>query len=120
MTTFNANVNVNANDSMKRIQIFDTTLRDGEQSPGASIDSSRKIIIARQLAKLGIDVIEPGFAISSPGDFAAIQQISRELHNVEIAGFARCVKADIEAAVQATQDAARRRLHLFISSSDIP
>ncbi|GMK42717.1 2-isopropylmalate synthase [Paenibacillus sp. CCS19] len=119
MTTFNANTNANAIDSMKRIQIFDTTLRDGEQSPGASIDSGRKIIIARQLAKLGIDVIEPGFAISSPGDFAAIQQISRELHNVEIAGFARCVKADIEAAVQATQDAARRRLHLFISSSDI-
>ncbi|RIX50894.1 2-isopropylmalate synthase [Paenibacillus nanensis] len=104
---------------MKRIQIFDTTLRDGEQSPGASIAPERKIVIARQLAKLGIDVIEPGFAVSSPGEFAAVQQIARELQNVEIAGFARAVKGDIDAAVQATQDAARRRLHLFISSSDI-
>ncbi|MFF2886605.1 2-isopropylmalate synthase [Paenibacillus sp. NPDC057967] len=105
--------------TMKNVQIFDTTLRDGEQSPGASIAPERKIIIARQLAKLGIDVIEPGFAVSSPGEFAAVQQISRELQNVEIAGFARAVKADIDAAVQATQDAAKRRLHLFISSSDI-
>lgn len=103
----------------KKIQIFDTTLRDGEQSPGASIAPERKIVIARQLAKLGIDVIEPGFAVSSPGEFAAVQQIARELQNVEIAGFARAVKADIDAAVRATQDAARRRLHLFISSSDI-
>jgi len=105
--------------TMKNVQIFDTTLRDGEQSPGASIAPERKIIIARQLAKLGIDVIEPGFPVSSPGEFAAVQQISRELQNVEIAGFARAVKVDIDAAVQATQDAAKRRLHLFISSSDI-
>lgn len=104
---------------MKKIQIFDTTLRDGEQSPGASLDPERKIIIARQLGKLGIDVIEPGFPVSSPGDFAAVQQISRELQHVEIAGFARAMKIDIDAAVKATQDAARRRLHLFISSSDI-
>jgi 2-isopropylmalate synthase len=104
---------------MKKIQIFDTTLRDGEQSPGAAIDPERKIVIARQLGKLGIDVIEPGFAVSSPGEFAAIQQISRELQHVEIAGFARAVKLDIDAAIKATQDAARRRLHLFISSSDI-
>lgn len=103
----------------KQIQIFDTTLRDGEQSPGASIAPERKIIIARQLAKLGIDVIEPGFAVSSAGEFAAVQQISRELQEVEIAGFARAVKGDIDAAVRATADAARRRLHLFISSSDI-
>lgn len=105
--------------SMRKIQIFDTTLRDGEQSPGASIAPERKIIIARQLAKLGVDIIEPGFPISSPGEFAAVQQISRELQNVEIAGFARAIKGDIDAAVKATQDAARRRLHLFISSSDI-
>jgi len=103
----------------KRIQIFDTTLRDGEQSPGASIDPERKIVIARQLAKLGVDVIEPGFPVSSPGEFAAVQQISRELQQVEIVGFARAVRGDIDAAVKATQDAARRRLHLFISSSDI-
>nr|WP_238188466.1 2-isopropylmalate synthase [Paenibacillus sp. L3-i20] len=107
------------NNAMNKIQIFDTTLRDGEQSPGASIAPERKIIIARQLAKLGIDVIEPGFPVSSPGEFAAVQQISRELQGVEIAGFARAVKGDIDAAVRATEDAARRRLHLFISSSDI-
>ncbi|OXM13746.1 2-isopropylmalate synthase [Paenibacillus herberti] len=103
----------------RTIQIFDTTLRDGEQSPGAAIAPERKIIIARQLARLGIDVIEPGFAVSSPGEFAAIRQISRELQGVEIVGFARAVKGDIDAAVKATQDAARRRLHIFISSSDI-
>ncbi|MFC5701827.1 2-isopropylmalate synthase [Cohnella faecalis] len=108
----------NANNN-KRIRIFDTTLRDGEQAPGASMKPEQKIIIARQLARLGVDTIEPGFAISSPGEFAAIQQISRELQEVEIAGFARCVRADIDAAVAATQDAARRRLHLFISSSQI-
>lgn len=106
-------------DAYKRIRIFDTTLRDGEQSPGASLEPGQKIILARQLAKLGVDVIEPGFPISSPGDFAAVQQVSRELQNVEIVGFARAVKADIDAAVRATADAARRRLHLFISSSDI-
>jgi len=107
------------NQNMKKIQIFDTTLRDGEQSPGASIAPEKKIVIARQLAKLGVDVIEPGFPISSPGEFAAVQQISRELQNVEIAGFARAIRGDVDAAVKATQDAARRRLHLFISSSDI-
>lgn len=103
----------------RRIRIFDTTLRDGEQAPGASIKPEQKIVIARQLARLGVDVIEPGFAISSPGEFQAIQQISRELQGVEIAGFARCVKEDIDAAVAATRDAAKRRLHLFISSSQI-
>ncbi|SFJ43549.1 2-isopropylmalate synthase [Paenibacillus sp. UNC496MF] len=108
-----------ASSAGKRIRIFDTTLRDGEQSPGATLRPEQKIVIARQLAKLGIDVIEPGFPISSPGEFAAVQQISRELQNVEIAGFARAIKGDIDAAVKATTDAARRRLHLFISSSDI-
>ncbi|QYR20848.1 2-isopropylmalate synthase [Paenibacillus sp. sptzw28] len=116
----NPNNHQNSNESAyKRIRIFDTTLRDGEQSPGASLEPEQKIILARQLAKLGVDVIEPGFAISSPGDFAAVQQVSRELQTVEIAGFARAMKADIDAAVRATADAARRRLHLFISSSDI-
>ena len=103
----------------KRIVIFDTTLRDGEQAPGASLRPEQKIVIARQLARLGVDVIEPGFAITSPGEFRAIQQISRELQEVEICGFARCVKEDIDAAAAATRDAARRRLHLFISSSQI-
>jgi 2-isopropylmalate synthase len=105
--------------SKKQIRIFDTTLRDGEQAPGASLYPEEKIRIARQLVKLGVDVIEPGFPISSPGDFAAVQQISRELQGVEICGFARAVKEDIDAAVRATEDAPLRRLHLFISSSDI-
>lgn len=105
----------------KKIRIFDTTLRDGEQSPGATLQPEQKIVLARQLAKLGVDVLEPGFPISSPGDFAAVQQISRDLSGsgVEIVGFARAMKPDIEAAVRATADAEQRRLHIFISSSQI-
>ncbi|MBM7565168.1 2-isopropylmalate synthase [Paenibacillus sacheonensis] len=115
----NGSANQSQDPSNRIIRIFDTTLRDGEQSPGATLRPEQKIVIARQLAKLGIDVIEPGFPISSPGEFAAVQQISRELQGVEIAGFARAIRGDIDAAVKATMDAARRRLHLFISSSDI-
>ncbi|WP_010268486.1 2-isopropylmalate synthase [Paenibacillus senegalensis] len=105
--------------STRKIHIFDTTLRDGEQAPGASLNPEEKIIIARQLAKLGVDTIEPGFPISSPGEFTAVQTISRELQNVEICGFARAVKQDIDSALKATEDASRRRLHMFLSSSDI-
>lgn len=108
-----------ASTGKRKITIFDTTLRDGEQSPGASLHSSEKIVLARQLARLGIDAIEPGFPISSPGDFAAVQQISRELQGVEIVGFARALRPDIDAAIRATEDAGFRRLHLFISSSQI-
>lgn len=108
----------NANEKRK-IMIFDTTLRDGEQAPGASLEPERKIVLARQLARLGVDVIEPGFPISSPGEFAAVQQISREIQGVEICGFARAVKEDIDAAVRATAEAGRRRLHMFLSSSSI-
>jgi 2-isopropylmalate synthase len=103
----------------KRITIFDTTLRDGEQSPGASLYPEEKIRIAKQLIKLGVDVIEPGFPASSPGDFMAVQEISRMAQDIEICGFARAVKGDIDAAIKATKDAERRRLHLFISSSQI-
>lgn len=103
----------------KRIQIFDTTLRDGEQAPGASLTPEQKIILAGKLAELGVDVMEPGFPVSSPGDFAAVETISRKIQGVEICGFARAVKGDIDAAVRATRDAERRRIHLFISSSDI-
>ncbi|SET98424.1 2-isopropylmalate synthase [Paenibacillus sp. NFR01] len=103
----------------KRIQIFDTTLRDGEQAPGASLTPEQKIVLAKKLAALGVDVLEPGFPVSSPGDFAAVETISRLVHGVEICGFARAVKGDIDAAVRATRDAERRRIHLFISSSDI-
>lgn len=103
----------------RRIVLFDTTLRDGEQSPGASLYPQEKIRIALQLARLGVDVIEPGFPASSPGDFQAVQQISRLVEGAEICGFGRTVKGDIDAAVRATEDAARRRLHLFVSSSQI-
>ncbi|MFD2612732.1 2-isopropylmalate synthase [Paenibacillus gansuensis] len=104
---------------MRNIRIFDTTLRDGEQAPGATLSPEQKIVIAGQLVKLGVDIIEPGFPVSSPGEFAAVQAISRAYPQVEICGFARAVRGDIDAAVQATRDAERRRLHLFISSSDI-
>ena len=105
--------------SGRRITIFDTTLRDGEQSPGATLYPQEKIRIARQLARLGVDAIEPGFPASSPGEFQAVQQIARMLPETEICGFARAVKGDIDAAAAATREAARRRLHLFISSSQI-
>ena len=104
---------------MRRITLMDTTLRDGEQAPGASLQPEQKVMLAAKLAELGVDVLEPGFPVSSPGEFAAVEKISRQLQNVEICGFARAVKGDIDAAVRATQDAARRRIHLFISSSDI-
>ncbi|MDO3410815.1 2-isopropylmalate synthase [Saccharibacillus sp. CPCC 101409] len=103
----------------RTIKIFDTTLRDGEQAPGASLDVEQKVELAHRLARLGVDTIEPGFPISSPGDFRAVQRISREVEGVEICGFARAVKDDIDAAVRATQDAQRRRLHMFLSSSNI-
>lgn len=103
----------------RRVFVFDTTLRDGEQAPGCSLHPHEKVGIAQQLAKLGVDVIEPGFPASSPGDFQAVQQISRSIDNVEICGFGRALKGDIDAAVRATEDAASRRLHLFISSSQI-
>lgn len=104
---------------MKKIQIFDTTLRDGEQAPGASLSPAAKIRLARQLVKLGVDVLEPGFPISSPGEFEAVQYISRELQGVEICGFARSVQLDIDSALKATKDAEKRRIHMFLSSSDI-
>ncbi|MDT3427185.1 2-isopropylmalate synthase [Paenibacillus forsythiae] len=103
----------------RKIHIFDTTLRDGEQAPGASLTPEQKIVLAGKLAELGVDVLEPGFPVSSPGDFAAVQTISRQIRNVEICGFARAVRGDIDAAAEATRDAERRRIHLFISSSDI-
>lgn len=104
---------------MRQIKIFDTTLRDGEQAPGASLDVEQKVKLAHRLAALGVDTIEPGFPISSPGDFQAVQRISREIQGLEICGFARAVKEDIDSAVRATQDAERRRLHMFLSSSNI-
>src|ERR671931_436790 len=102
-----------------RVIIFDTTLRDGEQSPGISLNSAEKLEIAYQLARLGVDVIEAGFPIASPGDFEAVRAIAREVHGPVIAGLARAHSADIERAAEAVRDAERPRIHTFISTSDI-
>src|ERR671928_2103083 len=102
-----------------RILIFDTTLRDGEQSPGISLNEAEKLEIAHQLARLGVDVIEAGFPIASPGDFAAVRAIAQEVHGPVIAGLARAHAADIERAAEALRDAERPRIHTFISTSDI-
>jgi 2-isopropylmalate synthase len=102
-----------------RVIIFDTTLRDGEQSPGISLNTVEKLEIAHQLARLGVDVIEAGFPIASPGDFASVQAIAREVQGPIIAGLARAHAADIERAAEAVRDAPRPRIHTFISTSDI-
>jgi 2-isopropylmalate synthase len=98
--------------------IFDTTLRDGEQSAGAAMSVDEKVEIARQLEKLNVDVIEAGFPISSPGDFEAVQRIAREVRKPIIAALARANSADVLRAADAIKDAAHPRIHVFISSSD--
>jgi 2-isopropylmalate synthase len=102
-----------------RVLIFDTTLRDGEQSPGISLNTAEKLEIAHQLARLGVDVIEAGFPIASPGDFEAVQAIAREVDGPVIAGLARANPADVERAWEAVREAARPRIHTFVSTSDI-
>ncbi|MBI2411649.1 MAG: 2-isopropylmalate synthase [Deltaproteobacteria bacterium] len=102
-----------------RVRIFDTTLRDGEQSPGASMNVEEKIIVARQLAKLGVDVIEAGFAFSSPGDFEAVRRVAHEVEGPVMCSLARCKSEDIDAAWGALKGAARPRIHTFISTSEI-
>src|SRR5437016_12778597 len=102
-----------------RVLIFDTTLRDGEQSPGISLNKTEKLEIAHQLARLGVDVIEAGFPITSPGDFESVEAIAREVDGPVICGLARTAKQDIDAAYHAVRDAARPRIHTFISTSDI-
>jgi 2-isopropylmalate synthase len=103
----------------KIIKIFDTTLRDGEQCPGASLNTEEKLDIARQLAKLNVDIIEAGFAIASPGDLAAIQRIAREIKGPAICSLARCRKEDIDAAWEAVKDAVKPMIHTFIATSPI-
>src|SRR5919108_937853 len=96
-----------------------TTLRDGEQSPGISLNVTEKLEIAHQLARLGVDIIEAGFPIASPGDFEAVQAIAREVQGPVIAGLARAHAADVERAWEAVRDAERPRIHTFLSTSDI-
>ena len=102
-----------------RVRIFDTTLRDGEQSPGISLNKTEKLEIAHQLARLGVDVIEAGFPITSPGDFEAVQAIAREVEGPTICGLARTSFQDIDAAWNAIKDSERPRIHTFIATSDI-
>src|SRR5215203_2822220 len=102
-----------------RVHIFDTTLRDGEQSPGISLNTQEKVEIAQQLARLGVDVIEAGFPITSPGDFEAVQAIARDVEGPVICGLARTHKADIDAAWGAIKASSRPRIHTFVSTSDI-
>src|ERR1700693_3480029 len=102
-----------------RIRIFDTTLRDGEQSPGCSMNVQEKLRLAHQLDRLGVDIIEAGFPIPSEGDFAAVQAIAAAVRRPVIAGLARACAADIERAWQALDDAKHPRIHIFLATSDI-
>ncbi|HEX2483708.1 MAG TPA: 2-isopropylmalate synthase [Myxococcota bacterium] len=103
----------------KRIRIFDTTLRDGEQSPGCSMNLSEKLTLARQLERLGVDVIEAGFPIASEGDYESVRAIAAELQTATVAGLARTSPADIERAGRALERCRRPRIHTFIATSDI-
>jgi 2-isopropylmalate synthase len=102
-----------------RVLIFDTTLRDGEQSPGCSMTQPEKLRVAKALAELGVDVIEAGFPAASRGDFDAVQAVAREVHGPIICGLARCARDDIETAARALADAPRHRLHVFLATSAI-
>src|SRR5690349_2788277 len=102
-----------------KVLIFDTTLRDGEQSPGCSMTQPEKLRVARALAELGVDVIEAGFPVASRGDWESVNAIAREIHGPSIAGLARCNKDDIETAWRAVKDAGRPRLHVFLATSAI-
>jgi 2-isopropylmalate synthase len=102
-----------------QVKIFDTTLRDGEQSPGCSMNLPEKIRMARQLDRLGVDIIEAGFPIASDGDFEAVQAIARQIRRPVIAGLARATRPDIERAWEALRPAARPRIHTFLATSDI-
>lgn len=103
---------------MKRIIIFDTTLRDGEQVPGCKLNTSEKIQLALRLEELGVDVIEAGFPISSPGDFSSVEEICKVIKNATVCGLSRAVKKDIEVAAQALKYAKRPRIHTGIGTSD--
>jgi len=102
-----------------RVTIFDTTLRDGEQSPGASMNLEEKLLVAGALRDLGVDVIEGGFPIASPGDFEAVREIARKVEGPVIAGLARCNEKDIDRAWEALKDAPRARIHVFLATSAI-
>ena len=111
--------NYRVGDPMDVVRIFDTTLRDGEQSPGFSMNTTEKIRLARQLAALNVDVIEAGFPIASRGDLEAVKKVAQEVRNVPIAALARAKKQDVDAAIEALEPAASSRLHVFLATSDL-
>ena len=104
---------------MDTVRIFDTTLRDGEQSPGFSMNTGEKLRMARQLAALNVDVIEAGFPIASRGDLEAVQKVAKEIRDVPVAALARAKKEDVSAALEALEPAAAPRLHVFLATSDL-
>ncbi|NOZ64158.1 MAG: 2-isopropylmalate synthase, partial [Caldiserica bacterium] len=103
----------------KKIAVFDTTLRDGEQCAGITLSVEDKLKIARKLARLGVDVIEAGFPISSPGDFDSVKTIARQVKGPVICGLARCLKKDIDACWEAVKFAEKPRIHVFLATSEI-
>src|ERR1043165_5638003 len=103
----------------KKINIFDTTLRDGEQVPGCKLNTKEKIQLALALENLGVDIIEAGFPISSPGDFASVEEIAKAVKNATVCGLSRAVEKDIEAAGEALKYANRARIHTGIGTSDL-
>lgn len=106
-------------DESKRVKIFDTSLRDGEQAPGITLNTREKLEIAHQLRRLGVDVMEAGFPITSPGDFEAVREIAREMEGVTVAGLARANEKDVLRAGEAVREAKSGRIHTFIATSDI-
>src|SRR5438270_3716714 len=102
-----------------QILIFDTTLRDGEQCPGASMNIREKLEVARQLARLGVDIIEAGFPIASDGDFEAVEAIAAAVHGPTIAALSRTGFKDVDRAWEAVRHAERKRIHVFIATSEI-
>ncbi len=106
-------------DEQEIVKIFDTTLRDGEQSPGASLNTQEKIEIAKALEELNVDIIEAGFPIASPGDFEAVQAVSEIIKNCTVSGLARAIEKDVRAAADALKGAVKPRIHLFCATSEI-
>src|SRR3990172_8271701 len=104
---------------MDKVYIFDTTLRDGEQSPGVSLNAQEKLEIARQLERLGVDIVEAGFPFSSPGDLEAVRAVAREVRGPSIAALAHANPGAVDAAWEAIKEAAQPRIHVFLSTSDI-
>ena len=104
---------------MKKIEFFDTTLRDGEQSPGCSMSATEKLTLAKQLERLGVNTIEAGFAASSPGDFESVKEIGQQIKNSTVVSLCRCYKNDIDIAIDALNTSKNWGIHTFISTSEL-